>query len=50
MLLSKLSEYSYDDNVSRMNTIAEVANYLGNDLFNSVIRDIHLDTNKSFHN
>lgn len=50
MLLSKLSEYSYDDNVSRMNTIAEVANYLGNDLFNSVIRDIHLDNNKSFHN
>lgn len=41
-LLVKIAEYALDDNIANMNNLTEIANYLGEDVFQSVIRDIHL--------
>ena len=42
-LLEKIAEYAYDDNLNNFNNLKEIVDYLGEDAFESVIRDIHLE-------
>lgn len=49
MLLNRIADYCNDNDINKMNSISEVADYLGNDLYSRVIRDIHLDNSKSLH-
>ena len=42
LLINKISEYSYDDNINSMNNLRNIIDYLGENTFESIIRDIHL--------
>lgn len=42
-LLLKIAEYTADDKISKMKNLTEIIDYLGDEVFKSVIRDIHLE-------